>query len=558
MMVDARRSAHGGIRVSTMCRLAGVVLGVGIATAAGHGVAAADSGNVPSQSDSPSHSTSGPGLGLKRLAATAHRVHHVDSTDEQPANESLTSAAPQGDSGAPRWGRKVHGSVVAARSSAPVATSAPARLASPLSIFRTRSGLGKPTVSPFGKAAVNAPAVAFAAIVTPTIAPSPPEPLSPFAKLAAVPGRVVNAVLQVLDITVSSRGPQSPINLAPIDEALFAAFRRVEHVVGLDQPVVTPPLETVDYPDPTGTPADIPTPTVSQFLNAAAAQYVLGGTPDGLVPFTVDGKQMTTRNPISGAVGSAWVTPQGQIIIAYQGTTGGTNLLFHPAIAGTQLGTDLQLIFTDKTPQAFTDSLTFANDVRAEAAAQGYSDSDIFVTGHSLGGWEAQYVAQQTGLGGIGFEGPGFYDTVPGDDNGLDSGFVNVETYGDPAAYLASDLPGLPQPFAPPYVPGGGSKPHYGAIILIGDPNATTPPVNASSLWGTGLVGDVIFGVDFLGNFFGHHLPGMQAYNLDVSPDPGVVPWLGETAGTINEGWGELTIPQLEYAASQQGVLIKP
>ena len=155
--------------------------------------------------------------------------------------------------------------------------------------------------------------------------------------------------------------------------------------------------------------------------------------------------------------------------------------------------------------------------MEAAAAEQGYSTSDIFVTGHSLGGWEAEYVAQQTGLGGIGFESPGINTTVPG--NGAESGFINIETYGDPVAYLSTDLPAL-QPFMPAYVPGGGSKPHYGSIVLIGDPNALTPLINASSLWGTSLIGDVIFVVDFLGNFFEHHLPGMQAYNLDVSPDP--------------------------------------
>jgi hypothetical protein len=193
--------------------------------------------------------------------------------------------------------------------------------------------------------------------------------------------------------------------------------------------------------------------------------------------------------------------------------------------------------------------------VEAEAAQQGYDKSDIFVTGHSLGGWEAEYVAQQTGVGGIGFESPGINTTVEG--NGVHSGFVNVETYGDTAAYLATDLPAL-QPFMPTYVPAGGSKPHYGSIVMIGDPDATTPLVNASSLWGTSLVGDAIFAVDILGNFLEHHLPGMQAYNLGISPDPGVVPWLGATMGPVEAGYGDMTIPQLELAASQAGTLIKP
>jgi hypothetical protein len=158
-------------------------------------------------------------------------------------------------------------------------------------------------------------------------------------------------------------------------------------------------------------------------------------------------------------------------------------------------------------------------------------------------------------LDGIGFESPGINTIVAG--NGADSGFVNIETYGDPAAYFATDLPGL-QPFMPRYVPGGGSKPHYGAIVMIGDPNAVAPLFNSSALWGYGPIGSLVFTIDTLGNFFEHHLPGMQAYNLGVTPDPGVVPWLGMPMGPVEDGYGALTITQLLQAASQAGTLINP
>lgn len=132
--------------------------------------------------------------------------------------------------------------------------------------------------------------------------------------------------------------------------------------------------------------------------------------------------------------------------------------------------------------------------------------------------------------------------TVEG--NGRDSMFVNIITYGDPAGFMATDVPGL-QPFMPPYVPGGGSKPHYGNIVLIGDPAAMTPLLNAVTLWHTGPIRNLVFLADFFGNFFQYHLPGIQAYHLDVVPDPGVVPWLGTARGPVNTGWGELTIPEL-------------
>ncbi|WP_431235153.1 hypothetical protein ACQ856_11930 [Mycolicibacterium psychrotolerans] len=400
----------------------------------------------------------------------------------------------------------------------------------------------------------TAPQISSSTTTSPATAstPQPPGQLSPIARLIGLPGHIVNTVLQSLDMTAATTGPQSPLNFAPIDQLVFAAFRGIEHAAGLDATPTTQPVPpTMTYTGPT----TALTPTVAQFLNAAAAEYVLGGVPGGLRQFTVNGVPVTSTNVLSGESAQVWVTPQNQIIIAYQGTTGGTNLLFNPLIAISQIVTDLQILFTGTTPRAFTDALRFEQRVQGLAEQQGYSTSDIFVTGHSLGGWEAEYVSQQTGLGGIGFESPGINTIVAG--NGANSGFVNIETYGDPAAYFSSDLPGL-QPFMPTYVPGGGTKPHYGPIVMIGDPKAVYPLFNSSALYGYGPIGDAIFMLDTLGNFFEHHLPAMQAYNLDVTPDPTVVPWLGLPMGPVETGYGALTISQLLQAASQAGTLITP
>ena len=384
-------------------------------------------------------------------------------------------------------------------------------------------------------------------------APITPGAVSPIAKIVALPGRIVNAVLQLVGITTSANTGPSPISPAPFAHLFFAVFRRLEHAIGLDSPLSGQPVPpSLTY---TG-PLDIPTPTVAQFLNASATEYVLGGVPGGLTPFTVHGWPMRSLHLATGEDATVWVTPQNQIIIAYSGTTGGTNLLFNPLIAISQLLTDFQAGFGNTTPKAFTQALDFAQQVQAEAAVQGYAPDSIFVTGHSLGGWEAQYVAQQLGLSGIGFETPGLSTTVAG--NGSDALFVSTATYGDMAAYLASDLPGL-YPFTPySYVPGGGLHPHYGPIVLLGDPNANTPMVNAAGLWRKGIVGSLIAVVDLLGNFFASHLPGVQAYNLDVDPDPGVVPWLGINGGPVRTGFGEMTIPEFVQAASDAGILVKP
>ncbi|WP_422743348.1 hypothetical protein ACN27E_17475 [Mycobacterium sp. WMMD1722] len=382
--------------------------------------------------------------------------------------------------------------------------------------------------------------------------PAPPQPLSPIAELIDAPGRAVNTVLQALDLTASTSGPESPISFAPINSVVFGTFRELERAVGLWETPPTPPaLPPLTYTGPTTR----PTPTVAQFLDASSAAYVLGSTPGGMKPFTVNGFQMSATNILTGMAADVWVTPQAQIIIAYQGTTGGTNLLFNPFIAISQIIADLQMILTPTTPPGFYSALDFARQVQAQAAVLGYDPDDVFVTGHSLGGWQAQFVAQHTGLAGIGFESPGMNTTVPG--NGADAMFVNIATYGDTAPFMSTDLPGL-EPIGSDYVPGGGNKPHYGPIVMIGDPAAMTPLYNASALWGTSLLGSLVYFVDFFGNFFQYHLPPVQAYYLGIAVDPTVLPWLGSRRGPVLAGYGNLTIPQLLQAASDDGILFRP
>ena len=435
---------------------------------------------------------------------------------------------------------------------APVATLTPAVGLLTAEVSGAQHGWAEPSAAAQTDSATSALVAVTPETTVETTPPHTARPLSPLAELLQLPGRLVNAVLQIFDITTSANSPSSPISFAPINNLLFAAFRELEQLFGLDRtPAPQPAVPTLTYTGPTTT----PTPTVAQFLNASAAGYGLGTTPGGMVPFTVNGFQMSSANIFTGMVAQSWVTPEGQIIIAYQGTTGGTNLLFNPLIAASQMLADLQVMFTQSTPLAFYDALHFARRVQAAATQQGFDTDDLFVTGHSLGGWEAQYVAQQIGLAGIGFESPGMNTIVAG--NGADSMFVNIETYGDPAPLLSTDLPGL-QPFMPAYVPGGGSKPHYGPIVMVGDPAAMTPLLNATTLLGKGPIGYFIFMVDFLGNFFQYHLPGVQAYHLNVIPDPGVVPWLGTARGPVHTDYGNLTIPQLLKTASDAGHLFRP
>lgn len=473
-------------------------------------------------------------VGRRAVADRAARIAIPDA--EETAKTALTprrSTTVSLEAAPPATTTRYSGSEVADTLQAPLRTFSP----------------GSPAEA--GRGATGAPAVAVESGTVDTT-PSPPQPLSPIAQLLEIPGRAVNDVLQVLDLTASSSGPQSVISLRPLNDVAFGTLRGLERQIGLwDTPPEQPAVPTLVYTGPTtGL-----TPTVAQFLDASSAAYVLGSTPGGMKPFTANGFQMSATNIFTGMAADAWVTPQSQIIIAYEGTTGGTNLLFNPWIAISQIIVDLQVILTSTTPRGFYDAVDFAEEVRAQAALQGYDSDDIFVTGHSLGGWQAQFVAQQIGLAGIGFEAPGMNTTVPG--NGADSMFVNIATYGDTAPFMSTDLPGV-QPLSAGYVPGGGNKPHYGPIVLIGDPAAMTPIYNGSELWGRSLIGSLIYFVTFFGNFFQYHLPAVQAYYLDVAVDPVVMPWLGSRRGPVLYGYGDLTIPELLKEASDDGILFQP
>lgn len=541
--------------------VAAMVMSAGLVVAPVHGVAWADTGDPGStshdatSSDSPSSSS---GSSAPSTPGTA-RADEDEDTSGRPRTAALqpktdpkrAGAGPRLDRDQPLTTRRVERSVRTARAAADSAASVAVAGAVAIADPTPQPATPEPTTDATTAAPAPALAGAVASAAAQVTTPVPPKPLSPIAQVLELPGRIVNAVLQFLDLT-SAVGPRSPFNIAPINDLLFAAFREIERLVGLHRtPAVQPVLPTMTYTGPT----DRPTPTVAQFLNASTAAYGWGTTPGGMVPLTVNGFQLQSTNVFSGMSGKAWVTPQGQVIIAYQGTTGGTNLLINPLITLAQIAADMQVILTGTTPLAFYDALRFARRVQEEAALQGYAADDVFVTGHSLGGWQAQFVAQRAGLAGIGFESPGLNTKVAG--NGADTNFVNIAQYGSPAAFMATDLPGL-QPFFPSYVPGGGAKPHYGPIVVIGDRAAMNPMVNASAMWGKSLIGSLIFAVDFLGNFFQYHLMGVQAYHLDVDPDPGVVPWLGTGQGTVHTGYGELTIQQLLQAASEDGILIRP
>ncbi len=275
------------------------------------------------------------------------------------------------------------------------------------------------------------------------------------------------------------------------------------------------------------------TPTVAQFLDAANEAYDDTGAlgpPAGLTPFLVNGRQVTLLNEADGISARVWLTGQNQIVIAFEGTsTAPVDVVANPLLTLTQLLSSVGA-FAGTTPASETDALAFTRQVIADAAQQGYSSSNIFVTGHSLGGIQASYVAQQTGLGGMAFESTGIPKSSTSVGNG--SNFVSFVTYGDPVGNYASDVKGE-QPLAPAYAPGqSGTLPHYGQVVMIGSPSAQAPLSSAAALEANPLLSAIGWG-DLASLLLEYHLPGVQAHDLGVNLAPSS-PLLWDSTGDLS------------------------
>jgi len=297
------------------------------------------------------------------------------------------------------------------------------------------------------------------------------------------------------------------------------------------------------------------TPTVSELLNASNAEYVIAATPPvGMHAFTIAGVPVTYTNILDGVSAKVWVTAENQVVIAYQGTAGGDNILVNPAILIPQLLSDLAATIIVNSA-AYSDALTFAKFVVGVANVEGYTSANVFVTGHSLGGIEAEFVASQTGLGGIGFESTG----LPAKDiPGLASNFVNTAEFGDPVGSYTSDISGE-QPFSPAYTAGGGKDPHYGLIVQFGTPADQTTMSQDMANWGKSPQDDANTIANWAGLFLAHHFPGVVAHDLGVtlSPYSALADDIGNMTGPV---WNVAndTIPEFVAAAAANGLLVNP
>ncbi len=192
-------------------------------------------------------------------------------------------------------------------------------------------------------------------------------------------------------------------------------------------------------------------------------------------------------------------TATGQIVVADRGTETRYDVLV----------SDFDIL-RGITPPAFTAAQDFATKVWLGQLAQGNSFPDIVVTGHSLGGAEAQYQAALLGLRGTTFAAPGVQWAAPG-------ATANLTDY----IY--------------PEEPIGSYGPHIGNVVSI-QPNG---PVQWQDLIETHQFDNA--GLHFINNYLEHFGA------TDVSP---ITPAQFVESALIAKVFDHLSVPAAEMAAT--------
>jgi hypothetical protein len=188
----------------------------------------------------------------------------------------------------------------------------------------------------------------------------------------------------------------------------------------------------------------------------AGTDYVDGPTalPAGFTYLMSGGAPVIEYDASTGFYGAAVVSSIGQVVIAFEGTNLYTgNSVFTSA----QIFDDVSITYGLQAP-SYQTAYDFTETAIKDAEADGYSPDAVSLTGHSLGGADAEYVGQQTGLPGTTFGAPG----IPNDDTGFSGAyFYDYVDRGDPVGN---------------YAPDGNENPilqaqniaHYGQALYVG------------------------------------------------------------------------------------------
>lgn len=214
-------------------------------------------------------------------------------------------------------------------------------------------------------------------------------------------------------------------------------------------------------------------PSVQEYLDASAAVYDentaqgvqnILAVPAELTLLSLTGQPTTPLGTTSfedvanGFYAQAFEDASGNVIIAFEGSypTVLTNLTAYDSATD---AADIAIINGQAPTKILQDAYGFVEQVEFE-----YGSHPIYVTGHSLGGLEAEYVASQLDFiqGGATFGAPGlpgYYSNPLGVGSGA---FVDYVDYGDPVGNYASDITSV----IPTVIPATGD--HFGEVKHIG------------------------------------------------------------------------------------------
>lgn len=224
---------------------------------------------------------------------------------------------------------------------------------------------------------------------------------------------------------------------------------------------------------------DANAPTIDQLMQASLAVenttfYTVPSVPSdsGLKPYNVPGsnKQLSAYDTATGMNARVFASENDKIIIAFSG------------FQIKNLPTDLGSLVQDEgsvsgmVNEGQKNAAAFCRLIYMVARGGKRSISDIYVTGHSTGAGEAEYVGWQFGFGGVAFEGTGLPQNSSATGNGTN--FISFVNYGDVWGSYASDVSNNPLDVI------GGPKadtlPHYGRLIMAG--NETNAEIQRKAL----------------------------------------------------------------------------
>jgi hypothetical protein len=165
----------------------------------------------------------------------------------------------------------------------------------------------------------------------------------------------------------------------------------------------------------------------------AGTSYVDGPTqlPDGFSYLISGGAPVIDYDPATGFYGAALVGSTGQVVIAFEGT----NLYTGNNVFTTGQSLDDAAISAGVSAPSYSTAYDFTEAAIKDAETTGVGAAAISLTGHSLGGADAEAVAQMTGLPGITFGAPGIAMAAAASTA---SNFYDYVDEGDPVGNYAA------------------------------------------------------------------------------------------------------------------------